>query len=165
MAYAQPRRSSGHRVLAVAVGRAPGNAKWDLLGYRVVSGTRSAPEPTGPKSCSSWPSAEAFGHVSVGHVGWGPGAPSVCTSSLSSALTEAGGQRLQPPSLLEAGRPLDGAAGVSRGSGKVDQNLSRITPPSTLHAACPGAWLPGWKDRRLKSIVLPWMVGLPAETY
>ena len=128
-------------------------------------GHRSALEPVGPKSCSSWPSAEAVGPVSVGHVGWGPGAPSVCASSLSSVLTEAGGWCLQPPSLLEAGRPLDGAAGVSRRSGKVDQSLSRAALPSTLHAACPGAQLLGWKDRRPESIALPWTVGLPAETY
>lgn len=105
--------------MAVAVERDPGNAVRDLLGYRVVLGTSSAPEHKGPKLCSSWPSAEAFGHTSVGHVGQGPGAPSVCTSSVSSALTKAGGWRLQPPSLLEEGQPLEGAAGVPRGSGKV----------------------------------------------
>ena len=98
----------------------PGNAMRDLLGYRVVLGTSLAPKHRGTKLCSFWPSTEAFGHVSVGHMGWGPGAPSVCASLLSSALTEAGGRRLQPPSLLEKGQLLEGAAGVSRGSGKVE---------------------------------------------
>lgn len=47
----------------------------------------------------------AFRHTSVGHVGWGPGAPSVyhCTSWISSALTKARGGVCSLPSLLEEG--------------------------------------------------------------
>lgn len=124
----------------------------DLLGYRVVLGTSSAPEHKGPKSCSSWPSAEAFRRHAGRTRGVGTRAPFCLHLFVSSALTKARGRCLQPPQLVEEGAAAGGAAGVPQGSvGRLIRASLRAAVPSTLHAARPGPRSPGWKDRCLLS--------------
>lgn len=62
--------------------------------------------------------------------------------------------------LSEAGRLLQGHRRSWR-----DQTLFRVAVPPTLHAPHPRARPLGWKDRHLRSLFIPWTVGLSAETY